>query len=138
VEAVTASAAELGGCIRAVLAEAVDPRAALRRVTDLFATHLITSGYLDGCPVAAVAQDAAGESEPIRAACGQAYAAWLDVIEAALRSWGVPAERSSPLATVVLSSLEGALLLARVQQDTGPLGAVTDHLAQVITTTIAA
>jgi TetR/AcrR family transcriptional repressor of lmrAB and yxaGH operons len=143
VEAVTAAAAEMGSHLRDVLAEAGEskasgPQASLRGVADLFAAHLVASGYLDGCPVAAVAQDAAGASEPIRAACGQAYAAWLGVIETALLGWGVPAERSGPLATVVLSSMEGALLLARVQHDTGPLRTVADHLTQLITTAITA
>jgi TetR/AcrR family transcriptional repressor of lmrAB and yxaGH operons len=45
----------------------------------------------------------------------------------------VPADRTGPLATVVLSSVEGALLLARVQRDTAPLHAVTDHLVQSVT-----
>src|SRR6266511_934567 len=120
VEAVAASGTEMCAYIR-----------------DPLATQLMTSGYLDGCPVAAVAQDAAGASEPIRTACAQAYATWLDAIEAALRGWGMQAERSALLAAVVLSSVEGALLLARVQCDTGPLRAVTDHLIEFITAAIA-
>ncbi len=137
VEAVAASGTEMCAYIRDALGEATDPRTGLARVADLLATQLMTSGYLDGCPVAAVAQDAAGASEPIRTACAQAYATWLDAIEAALRGWGMQAERSALLAAVVLSSVEGALLLARVQCDTGPLRAVTDHLIEFITAAIA-
>jgi hypothetical protein len=37
----------------------------------------------------------------------------------------------------VLSSVEGALLLARVQRDTGPLRVVTDHLAASIAAAVA-
>jgi TetR/AcrR family transcriptional regulator, lmrAB and yxaGH operons repressor len=133
VEAVAASAAHLGERVRDALAGSADPGTGLTRVADLLAAQLVASGYLDGCPVAAIAHDAVGSSEPIRAACAGAYEGWLDVLATALRAWGVPAGHTGPLATVVLSSVEGALLLARVQRDTAPLYAVTDHLVQSVT-----
>ncbi|HEX8631206.1 MAG TPA: TetR/AcrR family transcriptional regulator [Catenuloplanes sp.] len=136
VEAVAMSAEALGEQLRAALT-AADPRTGLTAVVDLLAAQLTASEYLTGCPVAAVAQDAAGASQPIRSACGQAYAAWIDGIAAALRGWGVPVEQSGPLATVILSAVEGALLLARVQHDTAPLRAVADQLATFVNASIA-
>jgi TetR/AcrR family transcriptional repressor of lmrAB and yxaGH operons len=133
VEAVTRSAAALSARIGDALGDGTDPLTGLTRIADLLGGRLLASGYLDGCPVAAVAQDAASGSDPIRSACGQAYAGWLDVLDTALRRLGVPAEECGPLGIVVLSAIEGALLLSRVQHDVGPLHAVTAHLAATIT-----
>jgi TetR/AcrR family transcriptional repressor of lmrAB and yxaGH operons len=79
-----------------------------------------------------VALDTAAESEAIQAACDTAYEEWLRGLRAALRGWGVPVERVGPLAALVLSSLQGAILLARVQRDVSVIHQVTRQLADLL------
>ncbi|MBE1490207.1 TetR/AcrR family transcriptional regulator [Plantactinospora soyae] len=138
VEAIGMSGVNLLADLRDALDEAADPAEGIVRVVELLAARLAASGYLDGCPVASVALDAAGSSEAIRVACTEAYDGWLGVIEAALRRWGVPAARSGVLATVLLSAVEGALLLARVRRDTRPLHAVADELEPLVSSAVPA
>ncbi|MFD0821042.1 TetR/AcrR family transcriptional regulator [Micromonospora zhanjiangensis] len=137
VEAVTASGAALGDRLRAAL-DAADPADGLTRLVDLLAAALAGSDYEQGCPVAGIAIDTASTSEPIRAACADAYGRWLEIIETALTDWGVPVDQAAALAVTLFSALEGALLLARVRRDTGPLRALVAPLATLITATATA
>lgn len=116
-ESVAFAGDQLAEGISAVVQAAPDARAAILRLAELLARNLEESGYSKGCPVATVALDAATESEPIRKTCDTTYTGWLDRLSAHLAERGVPDDRSEALAILVLSSLQGALLLARVRHD---------------------
>jgi TetR/AcrR family transcriptional repressor of lmrAB and yxaGH operons len=94
------------------------------------AQRLIESDFKDGCPIATVALDAAGESEQIREACDQAYGSWELVIAGSLERQGV--RDSGALATTFLSAIEGALLLAKTRKDVTPLRQVGEHLKLLV------
>ena len=100
----------------------------LEQVLELFAEHLVASDFRNGCPVATVALDAAGESEPIRKACATAYDSWQDLLVDFLVRQGIPARRAPGLATTVLAAVEGALLLAKTRRDVAPLRQVAADL----------
>ena len=94
--------------------------------------ELEARGFRRGCPVMAAAADAAaGDSAltgPIRAALDR----WEDAVVAALDRLGVPAGPDRRLATLMLSTLEGAILLARVRRDVGPLRTVVADLGPLL------
>jgi TetR/AcrR family transcriptional repressor of lmrAB and yxaGH operons len=79
----------------------------------------------DGCPVAPTAIDAAGISEPLRLAAAAAFARWSDVFERALRRTR-DADVAAAQARVLLSAIEGALLLDRTSHGTAHLKALRD------------
>ncbi len=91
-----------------------------------------TRGFQRGCPVMAAAADVvAGDSAlagPIRTALDH----WEDAIAAALLRLGVPAGTDRRLAVLMLSTLEGAILLARVRRDVRPLGTVVADLGPLL------
>jgi AcrR family transcriptional regulator len=91
-----------------------------------------TAGYAAGCPVVAAAADVAATSDRLRADMRSALERWQDAIREALTSMGVSAQRAETLATVMLSALEGAIVLSRIQQDTSPLDAVVAELAPIL------
>ncbi|MEV4456142.1 TetR/AcrR family transcriptional regulator [Microbispora sp. NPDC049633] len=129
-EAVAVAGGELGGRIAAAVAAAPGPAEAVARIGDLLARNLEESGFEEGCPVATVALEAAGGSEPIRSACDAAYASWLRGLADHLRGHGV--DEAEALADLVLSSLQGALLLARVRRDTGVIHTVTRRIGGLV------
>lgn len=131
-EAVALGAAELGQVIDVAIERSPDPVTAIRTMAGLLADRLEESGFVDGCPITTVALDAGGDSDPVRQACSAGYAQWLASIEGALARAGVPPGSASGLALVVLSSLEGALLLARTQRDVSPLLRVADRIAALV------
>lgn len=133
-EALTLSASRMCEALRAGLAEAPNPAAAVEAVAELLAAALKDSDFRGGCPLSLVAMDAAADSEPIRTACADGYASWLEVIARALERHGAQPEIAERLATVVLAGIEGGLLLARTTRDVAPLRAVARHLQTTIET----
>jgi AcrR family transcriptional regulator len=89
-------------------------------------------GFAEGCPLAATAADSAATSPVLRDALRRALDHWLGTLAGVLGALGVPAERTRPLALLMLSSLEGALIVARSRQDTGPLDTVVAQLRPVL------
>jgi TetR/AcrR family transcriptional regulator, lmrAB and yxaGH operons repressor len=85
----------------------------------------------DGCPVAPTAIDAAGISEDLRLAAAAAFARWSGVFEHALRR-SRDADTAVAQARVLLSAIEGALLLDRTSHGTTHLKALRDALPTLL------
>ncbi|MEV5432654.1 TetR/AcrR family transcriptional regulator [Streptomyces sp. NPDC052701] len=90
------------------------------------------AGFARGCPVAAATVDCAESTASTREASAAAFAAWSGAVEEALTGMGVPPERAGPLATLMISSLEGAILLARAERDVRPLTTVVHELGPLL------
>jgi hypothetical protein len=63
---------------------------------------------------------------------------WRVCLEQALVRAGVPAGRSNALALLMMSALEGALVLARTQEDLAALDSVIDELCPLLDAAAAA
>lgn len=100
---------------------AADAEAFLTRVIRTMAADLAKSGYKDGCPIATTALETAAQSEALAAAARAAFDSWEREIKRALFRFGLPAGDADLIATIVLSQLEGALLLARTTRSLVPL-----------------
>jgi TetR/AcrR family transcriptional repressor of lmrAB and yxaGH operons len=127
-EAVRAAAAEWRVTVLGATGTAGSPARAVRAVCELLATRLEASGFVEGCPVATVALEAAPTSDAIHEACAEAYRTWREVIGAALRTGGASEARAERLATLVLSAVEGAMLLCKAERSGKPLRAVGAEL----------
>jgi TetR/AcrR family transcriptional repressor of lmrAB and yxaGH operons len=110
--------------------DAPDLGAAIDATVALLADDLESSGWDNGCPVAAVALEAT--SPLVRATIEEHFASWLDLISSRLAAQGVPPEPARHVATVVMSAFEGALLLARGQRSRAPLVAMGQALRAMI------
>jgi TetR/AcrR family transcriptional repressor of lmrAB and yxaGH operons len=124
--ALLASATEWRARVDAATRDAPDLGAAIDATVTLLADDLASSGWNNGCPVAAVALES--PSEAVRAAVAEHFESWLDAISGRLAAQGVAPESARHFATVVMSAFEGALLLARVQRSRAPLVAVGQAL----------
>ncbi|MEU1274340.1 TetR/AcrR family transcriptional regulator [Streptomyces sp. NPDC005799] len=91
-----------------------------------------TVGFAGGCPVAAATVDCAESSTSTREAVATAFATWTGPVAEALTDMGVPGERAGALATLMISALEGAILIARAEQDTRALTTVTRELGPLL------
>jgi len=120
--ALAEAGAEWRARIEAAVADAPDLGAAAEAVCRLLANDLAASDFQHGCPVAAVALEAAGSSEPVRQIIEAHYAEWEHaIVELAVARAGLDRDAARPLATFVLASIEGALLLAKVHRSREPL-----------------
>ena len=101
---------------------------AIGRLIEALAAGLEQSGFADGCPIATVALETAGDSEPMRAAARAAFDSWLEVLSERLIGTGLDPAGADQRALLVLAAIEGALILARARRDVSPLVAVSSQL----------
>jgi TetR/AcrR family transcriptional repressor of lmrAB and yxaGH operons len=136
VVAVGASADAVAALIAYCLAESPDPASALVRWFELSGDMLAHSAYTSGCPIATVALESSGTSDPMRQATRRAFARWQELIAAALRDAGAADARAQETAMGVLVLLEGGLLLTRVHGSGRPLRAAARQAKALVQTAL--
>ncbi|MFD4293663.1 TetR/AcrR family transcriptional regulator [Rhodococcus sp. NPDC058505] len=125
IEDATRSAAEqLDASIGRILA-ANDTVGTIRTLVDIWGRRLQTSDYVSGCPIAAAAL---GTEPGAREIAGVAFDTWCAAITGKLVAEGVAPGRARSLAVLIISSLEGAVIVAQAQGGSGPLDAVVVEL----------
>ncbi|SPT51016.1 TetR/AcrR family transcriptional regulator [Actinomadura madurae] len=94
------------------------------------------TGFDRGCPVAAATVDCAESVASTRAAAAAAFDTWRRPVARELTAMGVPSGKAPALATLMISSLEGAILLARAEQSVRPLRTVARELAPYLDSSV--
>lgn len=64
--------------------------------------------------------------------CREILGTWGRILREGLGHAGIAGKRAAGLATLVVSALEGALILARSEQSTRPLAVIADELVPLI------
>jgi AcrR family transcriptional regulator len=93
---------------------------------------LRANGFDAGCPVVASVTDCAADNPTLRRAASDAFAGWTDAVATALREMHVPYRRAEALATLMISALEGAILMARAERDPRALDVVVQELTPLL------
>src|SRR3954451_7463531 len=114
-----------GEAVRQGIAKAADTsetaESFLVGIVRAMAADLERSDYKDGCPIATTALETAAQSDVLGAATRGAFQKWELEIKRGLFRVGMTAGDADTAATMVLSQLEGALLLARTYRSLEPL-----------------
>jgi len=105
---------------------------AIRAFADDLAGWLEGSDFSRGCPVATVALEQANGAPDLVAAIRGAFEGVIDALAQQLVAEGTPPERARRLATLCLSTLEGALILARTQYSGAPVRMAGEELAHLL------
>lgn len=127
-----ASVAHSGELVRGTLDRLLQessPADALRAYARLVAGWLQDSAFRDGSPIATTLLELAPGSTPVTAAGRLVYTSWCQLLAHAMVDAGAPADRADRLGRLAIAALDGALLLARVEQSAEPLLAVMDEVA---------
>ena len=93
----------------------------LTRIARGMAADLERSGYKEGCPIATTALETAAQFEVLGTATRNAFEKWELEIKRGLFRFGMTAGDADLAATLVLSQIEGALLLARTYRSLEPM-----------------
>jgi TetR/AcrR family transcriptional regulator, transcriptional repressor for nem operon len=96
-----------------------------------------------GCPLMNTAIDADDSNPQLRARARQALGLWLDRLQSIIeegqqRGEVVPDVESAKLAMLIVSTLEGALMLSRLQRSLEPLDLACIHLTEYLETKVRA
>lgn len=122
---------ELGGEMRA--AETVE---ALYHFVLHLADHVEAGNCRVGAPIAAVALETAGASDRLAAACNDAYLLLQSVVAERLQHSGWPVAAAASLATFVIATLEGCIVLARAQRSAEPIRSCAVHLRALLSASL--
>lgn len=131
-EALRSGVIEASEALSDCLAAADHPADGIAEFFRLAARESEESGYAFGCPVAGIVLDRpAGESK-LAQACQAALEEWLAMYREAFTSAGMAPDRAERLALTVLSSFEGALIVARSKESKAPIEAIGQEMSQWI------
>lgn len=126
-----------GDHLAAELGSAASTLDALEHLFKNYRKQLQRSDFRAGCPVVAVAVEAGDPAKPEQAGpvidrAGVAFVRWREKIEQRLADDGVPALRAEGLAMLILTSFEGAIVVARAMRDLEPLDTVHAQLRSLL------
>lgn len=105
---------------------------AARAAIEALASIVSESDYRLGCPVSVVTLEMGAESERLRQACAGAFESWIAPTAALLEGNGLATEDARSLATVVVSMIEGAVIVSRATRSTQPLESAAEVIAELI------
>jgi len=132
IEATRAAVDESTEELRQSLAQAKTPAQGVRAYVEAAGKIMRETDYTFGCPVAPVILDAAGGVDELAALCKQAFRTWAEMLRQAFVEAGIPARRANALALLVVSSIEGVLMIARADRDCGALMTVAAELEAIV------
>jgi TetR/AcrR family transcriptional repressor of lmrAB and yxaGH operons len=115
-----------------VIADNPAPPDAVHAVALWLGEQLSSSNFEAGCPVATVALEAASSSARLQEVCSAHYQTWHGAMREYLVAHGMDEAEADATATLALAAIEGALLLARAQQDPAPLCQVGAQLRDLV------
>jgi TetR/AcrR family transcriptional repressor of lmrAB and yxaGH operons len=105
----------------------------LTRIARSMASDLEKSDFKEGCPIATTALETAAHSDGLGTATRGAFKSWENEIKRGLERLGLASEQADLVATMVLSQLEGALLLARTYRSLAPMQRAEQALKLLVT-----
>lgn len=111
-------------------------RQAFDGLIEYYRVQLSDTEFRAGCPVVAVAVES-GEpgsaAEPeLREHAAAVFAVWTQALAELLVTDGLAETAAADLAVLLVSAIEGALVLARAARDTEPLDVVHRHLRSLL------
>lgn len=120
------------GSLEALASQHEAPGDLLRAYAAQLADWMAQTAWQAGCPIATVLLETAPGEVTITAAGEEALAGWSAVFTQSLVAAGVPPDRAPRLAGTTIAAMEGALLLARVQQSADPILTTADEIARLL------
>jgi len=113
-----------------------DPVAAVTAFCNGWIKLLRRSDFSAGCPVVAAALE--GDRTPgAREAAAEAFVRWEKLLSDAIATHTDSPERAQALATLIIASVEGAVVLARATRSTAPLERVAGEMETLLLDTVA-
>lgn len=132
-----ALAGEMSNAVMAHFLQSEDVVAGLEKFWAGWVRLVESSDFHDGCPIVGVAAESHPEAPELAAAAAGVFSQWEETFAKAFRKAGVTKRQDArDLANLVISTLEGATVIARAARDTGPLVRAGKQLARILRATL--
>lgn len=99
--------------------------------TRMWSEMLVSTDFEGGCPIVAAASSR-DESPEGASTAADVFAEWTQVLADRFRADGLNRVAAQSLSTMVVASVEGAVILSRAARSTKPLEQVAHHLNELI------
>ncbi|XXF79451.1 TetR family transcriptional regulator C-terminal domain-containing protein [Myxococcaceae bacterium GXIMD 01537] len=132
VAALEVSSARMAEFLQAHLGEERGLVQGLRRVLAALGQRMEEAAFDKGCPVSAVVLSSSATPEPVRKVAAEALRHWQNLLAERLRAEGFSAAEARRRAGLLLSTVEGALLLARAHRSRAPLDDLSRELEHLL------
>jgi TetR/AcrR family transcriptional regulator, lmrAB and yxaGH operons repressor len=99
--------------------------------TRMWSEVLVSTDFEGGCPIVAAASSR-DESPEGATAAADVFAEWARLLADRFRVDGIDRAVAESLSTMVVASVEGAVILSRAARSTKPLEQVSHHLNELI------
>lgn len=109
-----------------------DPAEAIYRFMMNVALNVALSGFRMGGPITTIAMETASSSVRLRQECARIYESWQAEFAAKLIAGGFAEARAQRLAALIISTLEGGIILCRVSQSRKPLEDAAEEIALLL------
>ncbi|CAA9260978.1 MAG: hypothetical protein AVDCRST_MAG83-2693 [uncultured Arthrobacter sp.] len=96
---------------------------------DAVADDFAASGFTAGCPVAPIAIERGTRAPVLRQTSADFFRAWRDSVARHLTGYGIESTRAARVSTLMVSAVEGALVISRTEETLDAIHAVRDELA---------
>ncbi|WP_333619169.1 LmrA/YxaF family transcription factor [Dietzia sp.] len=126
---------EVGGQVEAALIDMEEQGRTgaelLGAMCEFYAESLRESGFVSGCPIGSALTEIHDDTD-FAPRLRTILESWLRVLARTLRRDGVSADDADELSMLAISSLEGAILTARITRDTAPVEAVRRRICPLL------
>jgi AcrR family transcriptional regulator len=109
-----------------------DPLASLDAFLEGYRADLVANDFRTGCPIVAVAVESRGDDSDLHEHAAAAFALWQRLLADRFAAAGIDAARVDDLALMIISAVEGALILSRARRDAAPLDSVRRQLRALL------
>lgn len=111
--------------------EGATPAQVVQRFFEAWRKVLVKTDCQAGCAIAAVANERLAHPE-LGARAAVVFVSWERELEARLSKAGLPKAKAASAASLILASVEGALILCRARRDIAPFDAIRDALVSFV------
>ncbi|MEP6988703.1 MAG: TetR/AcrR family transcriptional regulator [Chloroflexota bacterium] len=118
--------------IRENLALVENPAESISHFIKNIALNVERSGFRAGGPITTIALETASSSVTLRQECDRIYSEWQQVFADKLQSGGIAETRAKRMATLIISAIEGGVILCRTGQSREPLEQVAEELDKLV------
>ena len=110
--------------------EYATPSDMVRAYGKLLSGWLVKSAFQDGCPITTTLLELSASSEPVAEAGRRAFASWKAIYQEKFIAAGMPEQRAIQLASMTVTSFQGALIFTKVECSAQP---IIDVVAELTT-----
>lgn len=90
------------------------------------------SAYSAGCPIAGLTLELASSEPVIARACADAYEGWVQAAHTGLLDLGMSPSTAQAVAPMLITALEGAVIMSRASRSTKPVDTVSKSLVALV------